>query len=250
MIRYGLKLWSQNDPSLFTEAIRLYKKGVFNFLELYINPGSFDKNNFEKLREIPITIHATHELHGLNLAHSNQRNTKILEEVFCFADFLNANYIVLHPGSGGDLQTTMNHLGTIKDPRVLIENMPYRVMPVLGSETCNGASIEEMQGFKNLGFGMCLDVGHAVAASVAYRIPYKKYVEKLLALSPFYFHVSDGNIDLDYDEHKDLGEGKIDYAWIKSQLQKLEEAWVVFETPKKGIGLENDLKNREYFEKL
>ena len=85
MMYYGLKLWSQNPSYLFDEAIALQQKGMANFLELYIVPDSFDESQFEKLKHIPITLHATHESHGFNIAQDNTQNQRILEEVFRYA---------------------------------------------------------------------------------------------------------------------------------------------------------------------
>src|SRR3989344_4826160 len=101
-----------------------------------------------------------------------------------------------------------------------------------------------------LGFDFCLDFGHAVATSVALNIPYKEYIADFLTLSPNYFHASDDRVKFPYDEHLILGQGAIDYVWIKSQMLKLPESWLVLETPKEGNNLSNDVKNIEYFRKL
>ncbi len=38
-MKYGLKLWSTNDYYI-SEAIRLYKEGFYNYIELFIVPDS------------------------------------------------------------------------------------------------------------------------------------------------------------------------------------------------------------------
>lgn len=250
MIHHGVKLWSNNDNPLFIQAAALCANKVFDFVELYIVPGSFNSAKFTVLQNIPVTLHATHEAHGFNLAQKNNTNKKILQEVFRFADFLNAQRIILHPGSGGNIQTTKDYLQNIKDKRILIENMPAQVMPEFGSEMCIGASIEEVKQILSLGFDFCLDFGHAVAASVAFNVPYQEYIANFMKLSPTYFHASDDRGQFPYDEHLNLGEGIIDYAWIKTHLLKLPQSWLVFETPKEGNDLANDVKNIDYFRNL
>ena len=68
MYKLGLKLWSINTDYYYDEAIRLYNDGVFDYIELYVLPDSFDTiKKWEKLK-IPFTVHAPHFNQGINLA--------------------------------------------------------------------------------------------------------------------------------------------------------------------------------------
>jgi hypothetical protein len=60
MIKYGLKLWT-NNSGLFEKARTHFVAGDFDFIELSHNPLTpLDFAALSVLRSIPVTIHAPH----------------------------------------------------------------------------------------------------------------------------------------------------------------------------------------------
>ena len=60
MNKLGLKLWNINDSCYYREAVNLYKKGVFDYIELYIVPDNLSLIDKWKMLNIPFDIHAPH----------------------------------------------------------------------------------------------------------------------------------------------------------------------------------------------
>ena len=104
-MKIGLKLWSVNTDSYLREAKRLYAERVFDYLELYVVPGSPKTLPLWKALQdelaLPFAIHAPHSAHGVNLADSAKResNAKTFDEVRHFADQLYAKHIIVHGGA-------------------------------------------------------------------------------------------------------------------------------------------------------
>src|SRR3989304_3283218 len=106
VFRLGLKLWSNND-NYVKEAVRLFEKGVYQYIEIYMLPGTEQKMvDMWRGLDISYVVHAPHFLAGLNLAKREQKitNFRLLEETRRFADELSAENIIVHPGIGGDIK--------------------------------------------------------------------------------------------------------------------------------------------------
>lgn len=253
-IKYGLKLWSA-DRVLFPEAVRLFKKGSIDFIELYIIPDSFilGKFNFlNDLKDIPTIIHAPHTKHNFDVFTLNDLNIKIFkEQIIKIADFLDSKFIIVHAGIGDSQAIFKKNIKKIKDKRILIENM---TKVGINNKFCFGYSYEQLKFIKKCGFNLCLDFSHAIKSSISQKIDYKDFVEELIVgLKPNYFHICNGRINNDEDEHKDLFDGDFDIKWIKETLLKLAEkkyVYLVFETSKNGNRLLNDIKNINYFSSI
>jgi len=245
-MRYGIKLWSTNYE-WFSEAVERYKNKEFDFIELYVVPGSFDEEKLRILKEIPVNIHAPHFKHNFNLMLDNENNIALFEEVKKFANFFNSDYIVVHPGVGDDFSILKKNLTRINNKQLIIENMPYRA---LNGKVCYGYSLEQMEKIMGLGFGSCLDFSHAVKSAISQKIDTKKFLKQLMMLKPKVFHISDGNSKEEKDEHLDLGEGNFDLRFIKNLILNSHSPTIVFETPKKNNNLKNDMKNINYFKQL
>ena len=257
MIKIGLKLWSSNF-NLFQDVKDSFEKGDFDFIELYTVPGTFSNkkdNDFNKLKDIPTNIHAPHFLHDFNLILDKKRNLDVFEEVKKFADLFESNYIVVHPGvlgtnasnSKDNFETLKNNIKLLSDKRIIIENMPFRGIK---NTTCYGNKIDQVKKMVNLTNGLCLDFGHAVKAAFSNNLNYKEFTKELLELDPCVFHISDGFIKSEIDEHLDLGSGNYDLLFMKKQILKNKNKIVVLETPKKNNNIANDLKNIEFFKNL
>lgn len=254
-IKFGLKLWSTNSEEMFEEAVGLFEKKVIDFIELYIVPDSFvlGKADFlNDLKNIPTTIHCPHTEHNFDIFTLNDSRIELFkEQVIKTADFLGSKFIIVHAGIGESEAIFKENIRKINDKRILIENMPK---VGINDELCFGYSYSQLKFIKDCGFDFCLDVAHAIKSSISQKVDYKEFIKKLiLDFEPFYFHISNGGINNEKDEHKNLFNGEFNIKWIKEVLVKLGEKndiYLVFETPKGENELLNDVKNMEYFRSI
>lgn len=252
-MKYGLKLWSTDKKELFEEAVLLFSKKEIDFLELYIVPDSLKESSvLNILKDISTTIHAPHAEHGFDVFTLDDSKVEMFEnQVIKTADFLNSKFIVVHAALGDSQEAFERNIKKINDPRILVENM---TKIGLEDEICFAHSYLQLKLIKDSGFNFCFDFSHAIKSARAQNLDYKEFVEKLIAkLEPSYFHICNGALNIFKDEHKNLFDGEFDLKWIKSLLLKLAEKkdiYLVSETPKGEKGLENDMKNINYFRSL
>ena len=218
MFRYGLKLWSTNG-NYVDAALRLYDRGVYSYIELFVVPGTYDDYaQCWTALDIPFIIHAPHFDKGVNLAKKENLETNLLHaaETITFADALKADTIIFHPGIEGDLRETVDQLHLINEPRIIIENKPFFGF---NDVICVGSSPEELEFIlANANVGFCLDIGHAICAANARMIDPMAYLAKFLALAPRMFHLTDGKFDSMYDRHDHFGQGNYDIPNILKLL--------------------------------
>lgn len=215
MFRFGLKIWSNNE-NYVKEAIRLYEKGVYQYIEIYMLPGT-EKKMVEMWKglDIPYVIHAPHFMDGLNLAKKDQKesNFKLIDETRRFADELYAENIIVHPGVAGDIKETAQQIREINEPRLLIENKPY--FALVDDLICNGATAEDIEFVtKENGIGCCLDIGHAFCAARGLNKEPMEFLNGFLSLKPEMFHFTDGDYESVYDRHDHIGKGNYDIKKI------------------------------------
>ncbi len=236
MYKRGLKLWSINTDVYYDEAKRLYKEGVFDYIELYVVPNSLDTLPKWTELAIPFIIHAPHFAHGFNLACKEKResNFEIYKEVKQFADELNAEYIIFHGGIEGDIKETAKQLASFNEPRALIENKPLMGLPGdLGSLPCRGFNIEEIRTvIEKAKCGFCFDFGHCICAANAQNLEPYSYCESFIkTLRPKMFHLTDfKDITSIYDSHLHLETGELD---LKKAVQMIPSGMkITIETSK------------------
>lgn len=221
MNRYGLKLWSTNK-GLIKEAIELYREKYCDYIELYaLNDTYVSTINHWKKLDIPFTIHAPHFGNGLNLSRKEMSfsNKKILDESKKFADALDADYIIIHPGVEGDVNETIRQIKENFDGRMIIENKPY--LGLLNDMVCVGKTVEEIEMImKNCGVGFCLDIGHAICSANFQKKNYLEYLKEFISLSPTMYHLTDGNLASNYDSHLHYGKGSYPLDKIASIIPK------------------------------
>lgn len=254
MFKFGLKIWSANKQ-WFSEAFSLFERGIIDFLELYLVPDYFSLSDFEIFQQnnIPITIHAPHTEHDFDVFNLNERNLAVWQnQVLKTADFLASRFIIMHSGIGDSKEIFQQESAKIKDPRLLIENMPKIG---LRKKVCFGYSLKELRFIKReCGLNICLDLAHAFKSAISEEFNYKPFIHSLIVeLEPFYFHISGGRQSSGTDEHLNLFEGDFDIKWLKSilgQLAKTKAIYLVFEVPKNKDGLKNDIRNIEYFKEI
>ncbi|OPX84998.1 MAG: endonuclease IV [Pelotomaculum sp. PtaB.Bin104] len=249
MFNIGLKLWSTNF-FYAKPALQLYNQGFFDYVELYIVPGTF--TTFAGLwKELPFSymIHAPHTSHNFNLARAeNATSNKIMfKEVINYADKLKAPLIIVHPGVNGHIAETISQISDIGDSRIIVENKP--AMGLYG-ERCVGVTAEEIFSImQHCGTGFCFDIGHAVCAANTMQTDHNTYIREFLSLDPAMYHISDGLRDSQKDAHLHFGTGNYDLAGILALLVAGKRLSI--ETVKDSNDDLNDFKNDvEYLRRL
>ena len=236
--KFGLKLWSTNS-SLLDEARELIENDVFQYIELTPIPNTEITPFLET--EIPCVIHITTERHGVNVADKERKkfNLKIIKNCIDWADKLNARYLILHPGFGL-MDDAIEFLDNINDKRILIENMPK---VGLNDENMIGYTPEQIKELMINKFGFCLDLNHAIKAAVSLRRPYKGFIEEFMKLNLGMFHISDGRLNNEKDEHLSIGEGDYDFKFLMDCVGKNKSRYITLETPRNLDSFDEDLKN-------
>lgn len=259
MFKYGLKIWS-TDKQWFSQVIDLIKQDKADFVEIYLKPDSFELADFDifKKNNIFVALHAPHTSHNFDVFNLTKESLDIWKnQIIKTADYLKSRFIIVHPGVGDSKEIFKRESAKIKDPRALMESMIKIgfVGVKEGGVMCFGYSKEELEFInKECGFEICFDVCHSLASSCWQKInPYDFISECIDILKPKYFHLAGGNVEDAIDKHLDLWAGSFDYKFVKEKITPLAQAkdiFLSFEVPKRGNGLENDLKNIEYFKGL
>jgi len=231
----GLKVWSTNLNYL-KPAHDLYAQGIYEFIELYIVPGSFkDSAKLWQELHIPMRFHAPHEI---NLAQRDKqkKNLELCEELKDFSQLLKAESIVFHPGLGGDLKSTLIQLPLVKQriiTSILIENMPYIS---LEDDVCPGSVYEDVAKLiEKCQVGFCFDICHAIKTAVYLNRDIKKFAEQFIDLKPEIIHLSDGHLNSIYDEHLSVGQGEFDLSWMSDVVCQSRCRFLVLETTKSSL---------------
>ena len=233
MHKYGLKLWSSNrNYANYAEAaLRLFERGVYSYIELFVVPGSYDTHaGLWAELEVPYVIHAPHYDKGVNLARKEnlEANLLLAAEALRFADRLKADTIIFHPGIDGDVKETARQLNRIDDSRIVIENKPYYGRD---NEICVGSLPEDLRFILDTTrVGFCLDLGHAICAANAVQAEPMALLRDFMTLGPKMFHLTDGEHDGMHDRHDHFGSG--DYAIVEILKLLPEDAVITVETDK------------------
>lgn len=238
-IKFGLKLWSLNY-NLLDEARKLIEDGIFHYIELMPVPDT-EISPFQKIK-VPYIIHITSDKYGVNIADKEKEdfNLEMIDNSLKWADMLGAEYLILHPGFG-EIKTAKKFLERINDKRVLIENMPKNG---INNEKMIGFTPEQIKELTGNRFGFCLDFNHAIKGALSLKKDYKNYIKGFLKLKPAMFHISDGNLDQEKDQHLNIGEGEYDFKFLADCIKKSPVEYITMETPKNNPNsVEEDLEN-------
>lgn len=230
-IKFGLKIWSGTGRASLGQAKKLINEGIFDYMELLAVPGE-STSDFEKAK-IPYILHIPHDSFGFNIGEKDSWDLsfKILEENIKLADRISAKYLILHPGFG-ELKTAKKFLEKVKDPRILIENMPK----VGGNnEKMIGYTPEQVKEMMSDKFGFCLDFVHAIKAALSLGADYKTYVKEFLALKPKMFHIYDDTMEPGQDNHLNIGEGEYDMKFLLNCILGSDSKMATLETPRKNL---------------
>ena len=219
-MKLGLKLWSVNTDAYLREAVKLYARKVFDYLEVYFVPGSEATAAEWKATGIPCIVHAPHSQHGVNLASAEHEayNRETFAAVRKFADALSAPDIIVHGGVLGSVAEIVRQLKLIGNLRILIENKPYLPIDRSNRKLAGSTPEEIAEIIAGANCGFCLDIGHMVASANAHKADWCDYFKAFLALQPKMFHLSDLEADSDIDQHLHYGSGSLPIGEIVSQL--------------------------------
>lgn len=245
----GLKLFSTNT-NLIAEAL-LLKDQYFNYVELYIIPGSYEKTiSAWKEFNIPFVIHAPHTVHGVNLARSAFKATNInrMREVQHFADELRAGIVIVHGGNNGDINEAIEQLRIIDDDRIIVENKPKIG---LLDERCIGWSPMEFNQLRKAGVlnGIALDFTHAICAARATENDEWELIRSLMEFEPKIFHISDIDAFSHKDMHLNFGKGSLNLRQCFSFVPP--DSLVTIETPREDVGsLIDFVKDIQYLQRI
>ena len=251
MHKLGLKLWSTNDGYI-TPAIELYGDKVFDYVELFVVPGS--AQYLDKWAEInlPIILHAPHSHAGLNLSlkDAESKNKNLIKEVDVFRNVLDPEKIIFHPGTNGSIGETIRQVKVFQDEfPVLFDLAVMENKPKVGlnGSFCMGASPEEMKEFLDqTKLGFCLDMGHAIFYAAWKGADYHDILGQFVKLDPDIYHLSDGDFYSKKDMHLNFGKGNFDLVKIISLIPP--HAPVSVETNKKSeLKLEDFREDVFYF---
>ena len=233
-LKIGLKLWSINHEYL-DEALELYKEGVYQYIELYVVPGSLNtyRNLWKQPKQlgVPFIIHAPHTRGGLNLARQDQEeeNFKLIKETYEFTELVDPSFIIFHAGTNGSEEETARQLVRNYRNNIVIENKPYHALD--GGLICNGykpSLIDKIMRLARVGF--CFDFGHAICAANSLEQEYFYFLQSFNELGPSLYHLTDGDAHGKYDQHLHFGEGDYEIEKILSLVP--EGAMITLETKK------------------
>ena len=245
-INFGLKLWS-TDQDMIGKAKELIENDFFQYIELMPIPDTKIAPFLEY--NLPYIIHITTERYGVNIADKEKKefNIRTIDKCIEWADKLNAKYLILHPGFG-QIDNTIEFLNRIDDKRILMENMPK---VGINDDRMIGYTIEQIKKIINNNFGFCLDLNHAIKAAVSLKVDYKSFFKEFLKLNPIMFHVSDGDLNNEKDEHLSIGEGGYDFEFLMDCIKEAKSRYMTLETPRiKLNSFEEDLKNLKRLEAM
>lgn len=232
-LRLGLKLWS-TDTALAVEAGALCADGVYSYIELFSVPGSF-RDTISAWRSIgtPFVIHAPHSAKGLNpaLPESAASNRVLASEAFRFADELQSDNVVFHPGVDGTVDEAIRQLRGFADRRIVVENKP---MKGLNGEKCVGWSPEQVKAIiEATGYRFCLDFGHAHCAALSAGRDPGTFLKELLAIGPAMYHMTDNDTSSEVDGHERYGFGTLP---LGSFIDLLPEGAMVTNEARRATG--------------
>ena len=238
-LQIGLKLYSVNIGNYLACALALARRGVMDYLELYVVPGSLETLDAWRNVPLPAVIHAPHLHHGVNFADASRRdgNRRIFDEVRNFADVLRADCIICHGGTGGTPEETVAQLGALRDGRIVLENKPHlqhpHVIPDHPEWRCRGASFEEFSAMvQAIGCGVCHDLTHTICSSASLGRDWRTEIARFESLHPRVHHLSDMiSLRDELDTHEALGQGVLELDKVLEPVP--ERARITLETPKR-----------------
>jgi deoxyribonuclease IV len=213
-----------NALQIFSASPRMWQGGPSRIPEAEAGPFRARR---EELGLGPLVVHANYLI---NLAAVQPmlraRSIQALQDELLRALALGADFLVVHPGSRGEV-TPQQSLATVIESvkqatrRIPLGNLRILIENTAGMGACVGCRLEEigqiLYGLRDLAVAACLDTAHLFAggydiATEAGLAQTLELVDSTIGLDfvPV-FHINDSKIPLGgrVDRHAHLGEGKI-----------------------------------------
>ncbi|MBN1800512.1 MAG: hypothetical protein JW891_03350 [Candidatus Lokiarchaeota archaeon] len=251
-IHFGVKL-STNQFELLKEIYE--NRNIIDFLEVIL-PCDFSKHDLFRIKDLslPYSIHLPHSKYGIDFGsiESQESNSALIEKINSNLKIFNQLKplcYILHPESG-DIDLSIQNIKKLKITPLAIENMPYK--SIFGGFLLGFSAktiSKYFQVIPNLEF--CFDLNHAIKAGLSnHNMNYQKLFKSFVNLKkPILYHISNGNLDIEFDEHLPLIFGQYDLSKIKHfLLEQNSLVFLTFETPRTSEkGIMDDLNNIKQF---
>ena len=239
MRKLGLKLWTTDfikNGSLLIEAEKAMKEGIFDYLELYALPFSFDDAKSSVVSHFggqKVVVHAPHNCHGVNIADKNEaeNNKKRLRSSQEFADLMNSDIIILHPGMNkGEeyISESIRQFRGLNDSRLTVENLPSYCSTTM-SELHGISPIEIKRFIDECGAKFCFDFSHAICGANYCNIDVYLFLKEMFDLNPSMYHICDGDVNSQNDDHLHFGLGNYNLKRLISDFTN-ENGLITMET--------------------
>ena len=209
-----------------------------DFIEIMAIEGK-DYSKFKEFN-LPILVHAQHEIFLINNANKNlfEKNKSSINFAIKLANLFNSDKIIVHPGLLSDencsFENAISFFNNFNDKRILIENMPDLKIK---KQLCT--PVDETKIFlKKVNKGFCLDINHAAIGCLDSRQRYVKKIKDFLKLNPSHYHL--GGQRLNNDSHLSIEDSEIDLQGIINLLP--ENAEITLETTTDLEKIKRDIK--------
>ncbi len=207
-LKLGFKMYSDEIGKYDNEVFDFFNHDLFSYIELFMNPNTMENleawKKFKAKINVPFTLHAPHSIFNVNLADEKQFefNKDIFNnQVDKYAEELDVQYVVVHPGKLGNIEETVRQLNIINPKRMSIENKPIISRKTM-QRTYRGAIPEEIKYVRtNHPCGFCLDISHCMStANELGKNPYE-FLKEFQELNPTSYHISGNKLDSLIDLH-------------------------------------------------
>ena len=221
----GLKLWSTNRHYI-EPAHELFKRKVFDYIELFVVKGSGDHITSWKNLGIPFVLHAPYSSRGLNfsLPDMERSNHRCMEDVEAYREALNPAYIIFHPGQNGTSETAHSQIKSMAAGfsaafrLALIENEVFADADRSLSVGYSPTQIKRLMQAVPIGF--CLDFSHAICSAASAGKDWREYMQEFAELLPSMYHICDGMTSSPADMHLHIGGGDYDIAALLGMIKE------------------------------
>ncbi len=238
-MRFGIKVWSTNKE-LLPLLRKHFELKEFDYVEISALRNSYDEKSLSALKDIPAIVHIDNNQVNFADKGLEKENHEAILEAQRFADYLDAQYIIVHPGYDGSAAQCNAIVAHAKDKRFCLENMPGKTVDL--KHVCIGRTYEELKSLSAPHY--CLDIAHAIKASVTLQRDPLKMIEEFCALPLTVMHISDGKMATESDEHLNIGEGDFPFKEMLRLISATSARMISLETPKgRQATLENDIRN-------